>query len=158
VQFERVVPYAVDALTAAPDIQRAETWSDGDRPFGPTVTFSTGARLWLALTRAAAPGASLDAEAPVTGQAPAEVPLPDLYADGKITAGRAEQYLAAVLTNAAHSEVARVHTYSGLTPAAMHPGVGIVFHSKARVHLPFVHTARAGQDRGRAPFQLQSEF
>lgn len=53
---------------------------------------------------------------------------------------------------------ARAYGYRDRPAPAMHPGVGVEFHSGARANLPFVHTARPGQGRGRNAFQLQSEF
>ncbi|NUK26892.1 hypothetical protein [Streptomyces lunaelactis] len=76
-----------------------------------------------------------------------------------ITPERAELYLAALLINAASDEIARVvYGYSDRAAPAMHPGVGVDFISGARANLPIIHTARAGQGRGRSAFHLQSEF
>jgi len=160
VRSERFQQFCLDALAKGPDIQAVEPWSEeGSRPRGLAITFSSGAQLWTGITGVAAPGEKLDQpEAPVTGMPPAEVSLPSLYEQGMITAERAEAYLAALLINAASDEIARAYSYSDRPTPAMHPGVGVEFHSGARANLPFVHTARPGQGRGRNAFQLQSEF
>ncbi|WP_329127222.1 hypothetical protein [Streptomyces sp. NBC_01465] len=146
---ERFQQYCLTALAKGPDIQAVEPWSNTvERPMG------------LALTTVAAPGQKLDqTEIPVTGEKPAEIPLPDLYEDGKISPARAELYLAALLTNGGSEELLRASGYSGRPVPAMHPGVGVEFHSGGKANLPFAHTARSDKQFGGKPFlNLHSEF
>ncbi|MFD0343994.1 hypothetical protein ACFVH0_35910 [Streptomyces sp. NPDC127117] len=157
----RFQEFAVETLLKAPDVKAAEPWQEEGRPFGIHVTFSTGSQLWAAITAASTSDKYDRPEVPVIDVPPAEVPVPDLYDDGKITPSRAEQYLAAMLTNAGNAEIAQVYTYTSGERAAEpnnHPGVGLVFHSESRIFVLFQHTARAGQGKGGQPFDLQSAF
>ncbi|MFD7164744.1 hypothetical protein [Streptomyces violascens] len=79
---------------------------------------------------------------------------------GKVSPLRAEAHLTAVLTNAGSPEIAEVYGYSHRPgqPPAQNPGLGVILHNGARLYAPFVHTAQAGQDRGRSPFRLQAAF
>lgn len=147
------------ALAKGTDITQVEPWNEDGRPFGLRTVFTTGAQLWAALTTVPAEGEKLDQpETPVTGEPPAEVPLPELYQNGKVTAARAELYLAALFTNAGNPEVVRAYGYSDRPVPAMHPGVGLTFHSGRRANLPFVHPARAGHNHGSRAYDLQSEL
>ncbi|MEU9762475.1 hypothetical protein AB0D98_22615 [Streptomyces sp. NPDC047987] len=157
---QRFQEFAVEALLKAPDVTAAEPWQEG-RPYGLHVTFSSGAQLWAAITAAALSDDYDQPEVPVTDVPPAEVPLPDLYDDGKITPARAEQYLAAVLTNSGNAEISKVYTYTTGERAAepnAHPGVGLMFHSNSRIFMLIQHTARPGQDKGGQAFELQGSF
>lgn len=160
---QRLMEFVVETLNKAPEVQRAEPWQEGTvRPFGVQVTFVTGAEMWLGVMAAAAPGENYDQpEVPVTAEPPAEVPVPELLQGGKVTPLSAEAYIAAVLTNSGSAEINRVYGYSeGATPTrpTAHPGVGLEFHSTGKGFLPFVHTARAGQGKGRQAFDLQDAF
>ncbi|MFE4873847.1 hypothetical protein [Streptomyces sp. NPDC056682] len=86
--------------------------------------------------------------------------LPALFDDaGKVSPLRAGAYLAAVLMNAGSTEIAEVYGYTPRAgQAAQNLGLGGVLHDGARLYGPFVHTAQAGQDRGRSPFRLQAAF
>ncbi|MEU5436390.1 hypothetical protein AB0G73_23850 [Streptomyces sp. NPDC020719] len=126
--------------------------------YGIVITTTSGSRLWVTITSVLAPGARIDdADVPVPGEPLTAVPVPALYQDGKITPRAAEAYLAATLTNSAHPEIRRAYGYTDNAPTR-HPGVGIEFHSGAKVYLPFAHTARAGQNRGRERYRLQNDF
>lgn len=155
----RFQDFAIEALLASPGITAAEPWQD-DRPFGLHLRFTEGSQLWVAITTALASGERHDApEAPVHGDAPAAMALPELYDGGQTSPERAEQYIAAALANTGSTEIARTYAYStnGDAPS-VHPGVGVVFHSGARAFLAFAHTARPGQDKGTRAFDLQGAF
>ncbi|WP_229883263.1 hypothetical protein [Streptomyces omiyaensis] len=128
-------------------------WDRGDHTTGLHVTFTTGAQVWFGVTTASPPGAKGDEDPVVTGTPPATVDYPPLYQDGKVSPERAQDYLAAAAANSGHPEVASAYGYS---PENQHPGFGVVFHSGARVHCLFHHTARAGQGAGGR--ELQAAF
>ncbi|WP_228995169.1 hypothetical protein [Streptomyces sp. DH8] len=155
----RFQTFAVDALAKAPDVKSVDPWQEESRPFGVHIMFMSGAQIWAAITATAAPGEDYNQpENPVSYEAPGEVAYPDLYDGGKVTPQLAERYLAAALTNSGSAEIDSVYAYSVKDPATNHPGVGVRFHSEARIQLLFQHTARAGQDKGARPFDLQSAF
>lgn len=152
---QRFQNFAIEALLAAPEITTAEPWQD-DRPCGIHVRFSAGSELWIAITGAlAASERHNDPEAPVHAEAPAAAAVPELYESGEISPARAEQYIAAVLTNAGCDEMSRAYPYGA---DAVHPGVGVTFHNGARVFMLFAHTARAGQGKGSRAFDLAAAF
>ncbi|WP_062206811.1 hypothetical protein [Streptomyces sp. NBRC 109706] len=147
----RFQEFAGDSYAAAGAVQEVESWSEGTaRPFGLVVTFASGARLWQAVTAQAAPG-----EESVERAAPEPVPLPELGA-GRLRLPEVERYLVAVLANAGCAEIARVWGYTDREPPASTPGLGVEFHSGARVFAPFVHAAGRGQQRGDA-YELAAE-
>jgi hypothetical protein len=146
---------AAEVLVDAPDITAAVPWDEGViRPCGLVIGFSSGSRLWLAITTVSAQAAGAPSVAassmPVT---PAAAVLPDLYEGGAVTSARATGYVAAVLRAASISDVVDVYPY----PDSRHPGLGVRLVDGGRIYLPVVHTARRGQDRGRA-WKLQSVF
>ncbi|MFH9426028.1 hypothetical protein [Streptomyces sp. NPDC017529] len=160
---QRFQDFVVETLAKAPDVQHAEAWQEGTkRPYGVHVVFSSGAQLWAAAVCQMPPGHNFDEpEVPVTGEPPADGPVPDLYEGGKVSPLRAEAYLAAVLGNSGSAEIVRAYGYSDgatTTRPTAHPGVGVVFHSGGRGFLLFEHTARAGQSRGGRHSELQSAF
>ncbi|KIZ16868.1 hypothetical protein [Streptomyces natalensis] len=160
---QRLMEFVAETLTNAPEVQRAVPWQEGGvRPYGVQVTFLTGAELWLGVMAQAAPGESYDEpEVPVTAEPPAEVAVPELLEGGKVTPLSAEAYIAAVLTNSGSAEIKRAYGYSEgatMTRPTSAPGVGLEFHSAGRGFLPFIHTARAGQGKGRQAFDLQEAF
>ncbi|WP_411082067.1 hypothetical protein [Streptomyces sp. cmx-18-6] len=155
----RFQDFAADALAKAPDVKSVDPWQEPDRPFGIHIVFMSGAQIWAAITATAAPGEDYDQpENPVSYEAPAEVGYPELYEDGKVTPQQAEKYLAAAFTNSGSPEIASVYAYTVKDPATSHPGLGLKFHSEARIQFLFQHTARAGQDKGSQPFDLQTAF
>ncbi|MEU5976482.1 hypothetical protein [Streptomyces sp. NPDC047315] len=112
--------------------------------------------MWISVTMTLAPAEKHEQpEAPVHGGAPAEVVLPDLYEDGKVTPDRAKRYLAAVLANANCDEIDSVYPY---TSEAAHPGFGLKFYNGSRIHCLFVHSARPGQGPGGKKYDLQGAF
>lgn len=160
---QRLTEFVVDTLGKAPEVQRTEAWQEGaTRPTGVHVTFATGSELWIAVTGGGQPGEDYDKpEVPVTDAPPAEIPVPDLLQNGKVTPLSAEAYIAAVLSNSGNTEIKRTYAYSAgatATSPTAHPGVGIEWHSGAKSFLPFVHTARAGQGKGSRAFDLQDAF
>ncbi|WP_217231356.1 hypothetical protein [Streptomyces anulatus] len=71
----------------------------------------------------------------------------------------AELYLAAVLDSADEPHIRSAYAYSNRPVRPRNPGIGLLLANGARAYLPVVHTARAGQDPGRRPFeQLQELF
>jgi hypothetical protein len=156
-RIERFHAFATEALAKAPDVQAVDAWDRGaEHLYGWQITFTSGARIWAGLTTVTPPGDKDDQpEIPVTGDAPAEVPYPDLYTNGKTTPRVCAQYLAAALANSGNAEIAKTEAYAEDT---QNPGVGVVFHSGGRAHCLFHHTARPGQDKGNNPFSLQGEF
>ncbi|WP_435239544.1 hypothetical protein [Streptomyces sp. YPW6] len=154
----RFQTFAVEALSKAPDVKSVDPWHEDNRPFGLHIMFMSGAQIWAAITATAAPGEDYkQPENPVVYEAPAEVAYPDLYEGGKVTPLLAEKYLAAALTNSGSGEIATVYAYTVNDAGTANPGVGVKFHSEARIQVLFQHTARAGQDKGQA-FDLQSAF
>jgi hypothetical protein len=154
-RLDRFQSFAQEALPNAPDVQRIEPWAEGDHTTGLHVTFTSGSQIWLSTTMALAPGEKHEQpEAPVHGDPPAEVPVPELYENGKITPDRAKQYLAAALTNARCDEIALAYPYADDS----HPGVGLKFHNGARIFCLFVHTARPGQSPSGKKYELQTGF
>lgn len=162
--LDRFTHFCIQALPeGGPDITAVEEWQgDGAPVSGFVVTFATGSRLWLQVTGGPAPGASAGApDTAASEPTPEHVPLPALFDDtGKASPQRAEAYLSAVLTNTGSSEIATVYGYSHRPgqPPAHNPGLAVTLHNGARLYVPFVHTAQAGQDRGRSPFRLQAAF
>ncbi|MET9506934.1 hypothetical protein ABZX62_00350 [Streptomyces flavidovirens] len=147
--------FALEALAKAPDVQSADAWSgDAEHLRGVHVTFATGAQLWFGITAAAAPGDKWEGpEVPVEGDAPTEVQYPDLYEGGKVTPARAQEYLAAAITNAGNRQVKRAYGYD---PTSQNPGFGVVFHNGAKAYCLLHHTARPGQGVGSRAFDLQA--
>jgi len=147
--------FALSALAQAPDVQSVEPWDRGAEHLrGLHVTFSTGAQIWVGVTAAAAPGDKWEGpEAPVEGEPPAEIAYPQLFDNGQITPARAQEYLAAALTNSGDKRIAKAYGYSS---EAQHPGFGAIFHDGARAFCLFHHTARAGQSIGGR--ELQAAF
>lgn len=146
--------FVLDALPKAPEIQTVDAW-DG-RSFGLHLTFTNGSQIWVGISTAAAPGDQADTpEMPVHVEAPAEVAYPELYADGKITPARAEEYLTAALTNSGCDEIESVYPYG---PDAKNPGVGVRFHSGARAFFLFELAGRPGQSAGGQKYNLPSAF
>ncbi|MEU2955760.1 hypothetical protein [Streptomyces xanthochromogenes] len=147
---------------SCPDITAVEPWQGDDAPaYGIAVTFSSGSRLWLQITGGLAPGTQAgDTTTPASGPALEPVPLPALFDEtGTVSPLRAEAYLTAALTHTNSTEITQAYDYSSRPgPPAQHPGLGIILNNGARLYLPFVHTAKAEQDRGRSPFRLQSSF
>ncbi|MEV5138457.1 hypothetical protein AB0K71_05865 [Streptomyces syringium] len=152
---ERFMEFAVKALGQAPDVRTVEPWQDEKtRPFGLQITFTTGAQIWSAITYTAAPGERADeAEVPVEGEPPAEVPFPDLIQGGKILVKGAELYLAAALLNSGNAEIAEAYAYSHGESPNKNPGWGVKFHNGSRIHQVFEYALRAG-DRPGQPFDL----
>ncbi|AYG83149.1 hypothetical protein DWB77_05345 [Streptomyces hundungensis] len=156
-RIERFHAFATEALAKAPDVQTVDRWDRGeDHLYGWQITLTSGARIWAGLTAVAPPGEKSDQpETPVTGEAPAESPYPELYTNGKTTPRVAAHYLAAALTNSGNTEILRAEAYA---EDAQNPGFGVIFHSTGRAHCLFHHTARPGQDKGTNAFSLQGEF
>ncbi|MFB8401198.1 hypothetical protein [Streptomyces sp. NPDC055912] len=150
---ERVRELCVENLTKGPDITSAEGWDDSSRPCGLLIGFSSGARLWVAITTAA----SATSAAPARAATAASAPLPQLFdRNGRITAQRAESYLAAVLMDARTPHIAAAYAYS--VSAAKHPGIGLHLADGGRAFLPFVYAAAAGSAPARRPFSLAYAF
>lgn len=147
--------FALEALAKAPDVQSVDNWDRGDHTHGIKVTFSNGSQVWFGMTLTAAPGARGDEDPVITAPPAAEVAYPQLYEGGTVTPERAEQYLAAAITNSGHAEVKNGFAYG---PDTQHPGFGVVFHSGAKIYCLIHHTARMGQDKGSRAFQLQEAF
>lgn len=151
----QVQQLCLDVLAKGPDIAAVDAWVA--RLAGVEVTFSSGARLWLAITTAGAEAVQAGAE---TTPSSSLQPLPQLYnPDGKIELLSAELYLAAVLEAAQAPEIARAYAYSGRQAKPKCPGVGLFLESGGRAFLPIAHTAPAGQGPAGRPFeQLHASF
>ena len=149
---QRFQDWAVTTLRQAPEVAEVEPWQDGrTRPLGLKVRLRTGAEIWTGITAVGAPGEDYSQpEQPVVGEAPAEVPVPELVgANGKVNVRGSELYLAAVLNNAGSAEVASTYGYSDRAAPALHPGVGVNFHSGGKINCVFVHALRPGQNPGK---------
>lgn len=160
---QRFQDFVIETLAKAPDVQNVEAWQEGtDRPYGAHITFSNGSQLWVGIVCQMPPGHDFERpEVPVAGEPPAEVPVPDLYENGKVTPLRTESYLAAVINNSGSAEIVRTYGYSDgatTTRPTAHPGTGVVFHSGGKGFILFAHTARAGQSRGNRAYDLQGAF
>ncbi|MFJ6752581.1 hypothetical protein ACIQNI_30995 [Streptomyces sp. NPDC091266] len=149
---DEVQELCTEILAKGPDITAVDRWTDPGRPSGLVITFSSGSRLWAGITTAGATGTDLqDAPAPAP-------PLPALFdSAGKITAARAEQYLAAVLMAAHAPQITSVYGYS-TTSSARHPGVGLHLAGGGRAFLPFIYTAAHGKKPATRPFTIDSVF
>lgn len=137
-----------DILAKGPDIAGTQFWTA--RLAGVEVTFSSGAKLWLAITTASAGAVPAPAAAPPASSSP----LPQLYnRDGKIELLAAERYLAAVFDTGQAPGIIRAYPYSAgpLTPSC--PGVGLLLDGGARAYLPIAHTAPARQRPAGRPFE-----
>ncbi|MGW3196288.1 hypothetical protein ACWDBD_17215 [Streptomyces sp. NPDC001118] len=153
---ERFQQFATEALAQAPDVRSVEPWDDGWRSRGMQVTFTTGSQLWIGISGALAPGEKHESpEAPVHGEAPAEVPFPELVEGGTVSPDRAKRYLAAALTNSGCDEIYKAYAYAD---TSKHPGFGAVFHNGAKVFCLFEATARPGQGLGSRNAALQDAF
>ncbi|MFF8992545.1 hypothetical protein ACF09H_21920 [Streptomyces sp. NPDC014983] len=149
---EQVQQMCCDILGKGPDVADVSPWSV--RP-GVELTFSTGARLWLAITTADAAAVS----APSGLQAPPLL-LPRLIGrDRLISLVDAELYLASVLHAAGDPRIRSAYAYGARSTRPRSPGIGLLLADGGRAYLPVAHTARAGQSPGRRPFgQLQDSF
>ncbi|WP_052852343.1 hypothetical protein [Streptomyces avicenniae] len=133
---QRFQQFAIDAYQAAG--MKAEPWSEGTkRPLGVALTLPNGAQLRHAVSGQSRDGDAYgEAEQPVEGEAPAPVPVPDLGRGAEPR--QVEAYLAAVLTNTGHPEILRAYAYGDREQPPKHAGVGVVFHSGAKVYCLFV--------------------
>jgi hypothetical protein len=156
---QRFQEFAVNTFRAGKEVTNATPWTEQTkRPFGVKVHFSTGAQLWLGITAMAAPGEDYSQpETPVSSEPPADMAVPELYVNGKVSIAKAELYLAALINNAGSAEVARVYGYSDRPTPAMHPGLGVDFHNGSKIQMVFVHAVRAGQDSPTAEYDLPTE-
>lgn len=140
-----------DVLAKGPDIADAAPWPART---GLELTFSTGARLWLAITTAGANAASVPPELPTPPQL-----LPELIRqDGTIPLLTAELYLACVLQGAGDPQIRSAYAYSARATRPRNPGVGLLLADGARAYLPVAHTARAGQGPGRRAYEQLQEL
>lgn len=140
-----------DVLAKGPDIADASPWSART---GLELTFSTGARLWLAITTASADAASVPTDAPAPPQL-----LPKLIRqDRTIPLLDAELYLASVLQGAGEPQIRSAYAYSARAARPRNPGIGLLLADCGRAYLPIAHTARAGQGPGRRPFEQLQEL
>jgi hypothetical protein len=153
---EQVQELCLNIFAKGPDISSCDTWRDNDRPFGLLIVFSSGARLWTAITTA---DSTSSAMADTTPRAAGE-PLPHLYnSKGLITLGSAEDYFTAVLIDAQAPEMTGAYSYSHRAAQAQCPGVGLLLAGGARAYLPFAFTASASsQPGGRAFRRLHAAF
>ncbi|MFI9200182.1 hypothetical protein [Streptomyces sp. NPDC053048] len=151
----RFQEFAVKALAQAPDIRTVEPWNEGTRrPSGLKIEFTTGAQIWTGITYARADGEKFEDadgnpvdEAPVDGEPPAEVSLPELVQGGKIPVKGAELYLVGALINSRNPEIAEAYGYSHGTSPTMYPGFGVNFHNGSRIFCVFEYALRSGQER-----------
>ncbi|MQS07147.1 hypothetical protein [Streptomyces alkaliphilus] len=156
---ERFRDFALEIYGRAPGITAVESWSEGtERPFGIEVTLASGARVRHAITAQAAEGDRYDEpEKPVEKDPPAEIPVPELGTGRGIPLVDIERYLAAVLNNSGSPEIERTYSYRDREQPSMTSGIGLVFHSGARIFAPFVHVMRAGERTPGRPYDLPSE-
>lgn len=152
---QRFQRFALDTYQAAG--LAAEAWEEGTkRPLGIVVTLPNGSRIWHGINGQARPGDKYDQpEEPVEKDAPEPVPVPEPGARIRIV--EAEHYLSALLNNAGSREVERVYCYSDREQPGSSRGFGLHFHSGARIFVPFVRAARAGQSPGK-DYELPQEI
>lgn len=126
-RIDRFQEHLLSVYNATSGVQ-AETWSDGTkRPSGMRIKLPNGTEVRHALTRVRVPDEDLDApEEPVLGDPPPELPVP--------SPSTPAEYLAAVLANSGNQEMARVWVYE----SAERPGLGVEFHSGAKIHMLLV--------------------
>jgi hypothetical protein len=147
----------VEALSKGPDITAAEAWNEKTRPFGLLITFTSGARLWVAITTSAA--TSGDSQTETAARPVTPPPLPALYgANQAITPARAELYLAALLSTGLAPQITSAYGYSDRDIPARHPGVGLRMATGARAYLPFEYNATANGRRAGARFHIHPQF
>ncbi|SCF85448.1 hypothetical protein GA0115259_103674 [Streptomyces sp. MnatMP-M17] len=140
-----------DILAEGPGIADAAPWS---ARVGLELTFSTGARMWLAIATASADAASVPADVP----APPPL-LPKLIRqDRMIPLLGAEVYLASVLQGAGDPQIRNAYAYSARAVRPRNPGIGLLLADGGRAYLPIAHTARVGQGPGRRPFEQLQEL
>ncbi|WP_030208650.1 hypothetical protein [Streptomyces sp. NRRL S-87] len=152
----RFQEFAIEMLPKAPDVQSVDNGAEEGRPYSLHVTFTNGSQVWIGVTGALAPGEKHEQEEqPIHGEAPAEVPYPELFEGGTVTPTRAAAYLAAAVTHSRNTEVLSAEPYSD---EAQNPGFVVVFHNGAKIFCVFTHTARAGQGRDGRAFSLQAAF
>lgn len=133
----RFQEFAITAFQRGSEVAAVEPWQDGTRrPYGVQVRFNTGTVFRVSITAVTPPGESFkEAEVPVEGAPPAEVPVPDLYDGGKVTPKRAELYLAALLNNTGSAEIVDTFAYSNRETPPMNPGLGVNFHNGGKAHM-----------------------
>jgi hypothetical protein len=129
---ERFMEFAVQTYAAAG--LTAEPWQEGtERPFGVRVRLPGGAEVRHAITVQSADGDDFtQTEKPVEAEALDPVGVPELTAAP--AAPEIERYLAALITNAGSREVSRVYGYSDRKQPSKYPGLGVEFHSGARIY------------------------
>lgn len=150
--LQEVQDLCIEILAKGPDIAEADSWSNSTRPSGLVITYSSGARLWTALTTAGA----IASDRARTDPAPAAPPVPALYdSAGKISPRRAELHLAAALMGGHTPEITSAYAYAN---PARHPGVGLFLADGSRAFLPFVSTAASGKNPARTPFTIDAAF
>lgn len=117
--------------------------------YGLVVTYPTGQRVLLQITVASAPADRFDQpEQIIEGDtAPAEVPVPDVYDDGKLRLDRVDQHLTALVLNSGSREVASATAYSTRPkPGAVPYGARIEFHDGCKVFVNVVHAVPPGRE------------
>jgi hypothetical protein len=146
---ERFQEFALAAYRQAPGIQAAEPWQDGTkRPYGIRVTLASGANLWHSITGQSKEGDDYSQpEEPLEKEAPEPVTLPEI-GGGPVPLKTLEAYLAAVVNNTGHREIAATYTYSERPLPPKNPGFGVHFHSGARIFCVFVQAAGPGARPG----------
>ncbi|NGO73711.1 hypothetical protein [Streptomyces boncukensis] len=131
-RIDRFQSFAVDAYRQAPEIASADPWQEGTRrPYGIEMTVA-GQTVRHALTRVRVPGEDVEQPErdPAEGEPPAPVePRP---APGGARDRQTARFLAAVLADTGHPEIARVYAYD---ESSTDPGLGVEFHSGAKIHM-----------------------
>lgn len=135
-----------------PAVSKAASFAEAgytERPLGVALALSSGASVYVQIVRGSPPDGSdgRDEEPIADGEPPASVPPVELPASGSVKTANVEAWLAAVVANSGHREIAQVERYSvsrDLGSEQQKYGVKVSCHSKADIFLLFVHTLRAG--------------
>lgn len=150
-------PWAEEQFSASPAITSVEAVQD-DRPGHDYitythVTFGTGAKViihWTSSDQVGGPNLNPDGSIALTGPPPKPVPVPELAASGRLKLLDIETYLAAVLNNGGHEQVAEVLGYhQRLDPyreeRAMQYGIHVGCHSGQAVTGMLIFTLPPGR-------------
>ena len=135
-----------------PQVQAVQTLEEAGlkrHAYGHVVTYATGATVMLQIIAMAAPGDRYsEPEKIIEGDsALAEVEVPDAFEGGKLHLAKADQRLAALVTNSGSREVASVEAFSTREAKTSVPyGVRVNFHDESTILVYVVHAAAAGRD------------
>ncbi len=159
-RIDRFQPWAEQVIAQSPAIGGVEPGIEG-KPAGTRITLATGAQIHIQWVRTSPPTGDkfAEPESPVIGQPAEPVKVPELPTSGRIRTADVEQYLAALLINGGHEEVAEVTGYSAISDRKdreQRYGLRVRAHSGATIYGLFLHTLSSGRQPGHE-FDQQDE-